>query len=329
MLNHLARLIAILLSIAAGVISVIGLAAIFSGAWEYVIIIAALLEAAKVIVATWLHGHWDDISRRLRVYLSVAVIVLMGITSLGIYGFFARAHIKQQVAIETGDVAKLPAIEARIKNEQDKIADYESQITATDSALKAITEKGKAKDAKDALKLSKGEKKGRDDLVKKKAESLEAIGQLQVEKAILDAKIKEFEVEVGPLKYIAAMYYGGEASKEQMEAAVRGLIVVLIFVFDPLAIALLMASNNVGRREVIDGGDIEVPEAEKCRFRFVEEPEPEPTPEPEPEVPEVIAPTKIAKRQYKRKNQKMVNPIAPKRPRRRKANVLDMSNFKL
>lgn len=321
MLNHLARLIAILLSIAAGVISVIGLAAIFSGAWTEVIVIAALLETAKVIVATWLHGHWDDISRRLRVYLSLAVIVLMGITSLGVYGFFARAHIKQQVAIETGDVAKIPAIEARITNEREKIADYESQISALDSALKAITEKGKAKDAKDALKLTKGEKKGRDELVEKKAKSLEIIGELQAEKAGLDAKVKAFEVEVGPLKYIAAMYYGGEATKEQMEAAVRGLIVVLIFVFDPLAIALLIASNNVGRREeeIIDGGD------------FDEEPAPTPAPEPEPApTPEQVAPMKIAKRQYtKRKSQKMINPIAPKRPRRRKANVLDMSNFKL
>ena len=322
MLNHLARLIAILLSIAAGVISVIGLAAIFSGAWIEVIAIAGLLEAAKVIVATWLHGHWDVISRQLRIYLSIAVIVLMGITSLGIYGFFARAHIKQQVAIETGEVSKIPALEARIANEREKIADYNLQIAAIDSALKAITEKGKARDAKDALKLSKSERKGRDDLVEKKAQSLEVIGTLQAEKSVLDAKIKEFEVEVGPLKYIAAMVYGGDASKDQMEAAVRGLIVVLIFVFDPLAIALLMASNGVSRRQedVIDGGSLDT---------FEEPPEPTPEPVPEPE-PEPLVPVKIAKRQYtKRKSQKLVNPIAPKRPRRRKANVLDMSNFKL
>lgn len=238
----MARAVAILLSIAAGIISIIGLASIFSGAYYEVVAITSLLEAAKVITAVWLRLFWNEMPKHIKKYLVIAVVVLMGITSLGIYGFFARAHIKQQVAIENNETSKIAAIEARIKIQKDKIADFDKQTEQLDTALNTMATKGRARDAKSAITEANKQRETRNQFLKSKADELEVLGKLEEEKAVIDAKIKEFEVEVGPLKYLAALFYENP-SKEQLEHAVRILIMTLIFVFDPLAIALLVASN--------------------------------------------------------------------------------------
>lgn len=304
-LTHLARFVAICLSIAAACISVIGLAAIFSGAVLEVSIIAALLESAKVISAVWLHGHWKYISSNIKIYLSVAVIVLMGITSIGIYGFFARAHIKQQVAMETGEVAKIPALEAKIKIEREKIEDAEKQVLQIDSALSAITEKGRARDAKFALTETKKQREDRNKFLVDKAKSLEVIGGLEAEKAQIDAKVKQYEVEVGPLKYVAALIYGSDATKEQLEHSVRILIMVLVFVFDPLAIALLVAANTFSlppKQHMIDGGE-DVDDENVTNF------------------------PKLAKRKYTKR--RLENPLFQFPKKREKRKVLDLSDLEL
>lgn len=320
MLTHMARLIAILLSVAAGVISVIGMGAIFSGEYWIVVAITSLLEATKVIAATWLHAYWEEISRKLKLYLSLAVVVLMAITSIGIYGFLSRAHIKQQVAFETGEVSKLPGLKARINIERERIADYEKQINQIDTALTAMTEKGKSRDAKKAIDEANKQRQTRNGFLEEKAKALDRIGELEAEKTKVEAQVKSYEVEVGPLKYVAALYYGSNATTEQLENAVRVLILLLVFVFDPLAIALLIASNAiVGRSKAEEEVDII-----DCDTDF-DEP-----------VKKKIEKRNLTPRKGPNKSRKMTNPtkvsigpLVPKRPRRKRSNTLDLSNLTL
>jgi hypothetical protein len=243
-LNHIARIVAIIISIAAGTISVIGLASMFSGAFIAVIIVASLLEVAKVVTAAWLEQHWKTLGYKLKSYLVSAVVVLMLITSLGIYGFFARAHIEQQIQMTTGETSRLPLIESKIKVERQKLADLDKQIAQIDTAVSTMTEKSKAtKDARSALAAAQQQRKTRDGLVASKDSIFAAITELETEKSRLENVVKKNEVEVGPLKYLAKLYYG-EANASNLEHAVQMLILTLVFVFDPLAIALLLASNH-------------------------------------------------------------------------------------
>lgn len=242
-LNIMAVLIAITISIAAGVISVIGLASIFSGAYLAVLIVTSILEVAKVITATWLHVNWSLLSRKIKLYLSAAVVVLMMITSLGIYGFFAKAHIEQQISITTGETSRIPLIKSAIQTEQEKLFDIDKQIAQINAALSAMTEKGKASDARKALAENQKQKKTLDQLRSDKTPINEKIATLQTELVRLENSKKSQEVKTGPLKYLANLYYENP-SDDQLEAAVRLLILTLVFVFDPLAIVLLIASTK-------------------------------------------------------------------------------------
>lgn len=243
-LNHIARIVAIVISIAAGTISVIGLAAMFSGAFWAVVTVASFLEIAKVVTAAWLEQHWKTIGWKLKSYLVSAVAVLMLITSLGIYGFLARAHIEQQIQMTTGETSRLPLIESKIKVERQKLADLDKQLAQIDNSLSVMTEKSKGtKDARSALAAADAQRKNRNVLVIDKDKIFVVITDLETEKSRLENTVKKNEVEVGPLKYLAKLYYG-EASSSNVEQAVQMLILTLVFVFDPLAIALLLASNH-------------------------------------------------------------------------------------
>ena len=243
-LNTLARTVAIVLSIAAGTISVIGLANIFSGAYWAVVIVASILEVAKVVTAAWLDHHWKLIRFQLKLYLCIAILVLMGITSLGIYGFFARSHIEQQAQMQTGEVSKIPLVQMKIDQEKQKLTDFDKQIEQLDKSLQAITDKGKSsKDAKSAVQETDKQRKNRTELVNQKSAVFDSISKLELEKAQLQNTVKKQEVEVGPLKYLASLF-NDNVTEQHLEQAVRILILCLIFVFDPLAIALIVASNT-------------------------------------------------------------------------------------
>lgn len=312
-LNHVARIVAIIISIAAGTISVIGLAAMFSGAYWAVIVVASFLEIAKVVTAAWLEQHWKMIGWKLKSYLSVAVIVLMLITSLGIYGFFARAHIEQQIQMTTGETSRLPLIESKIKVERQKLADLDKQLAQIDNSLSIMTEKSKGtRDARSALVAAQQQRKNRDGLVASKDKLFASIADLEMEKSRLENTVKKNEVEVGPLKYLAKLYYG-EANADNVEHSVQMLILTLIFVFDPLAIALLLASNHTASIRPVSPQPakqaVDPPVNRQSRV-----------------IPMPTRTAKIAKPKLPNKRNHRAAPIF-KRPRKRK-NALDMSSAK-
>jgi len=168
----------------------------------------------------------------------------MGITSLGIYGFFARSHIEQQAQMQTGEVSKIPLVQMKIDQEKQKLTDFDKQIEQLDKSLQAITDKGKSsKDAKSAVQETDKQRKNRTELVNQKSAVFDSISKLELEKAQLQNTVKKQEVEVGPLKYLASLF-NDNVTEQHLEQAVRILILCLIFVFDPLAIALIVASNT-------------------------------------------------------------------------------------
>jgi len=369
---------AVILSCIAGYYSVIGMTSIFSGAFIPIILMAGTLETSKVIVASWLYNNWRKTPILLKSYLTAAVVVLMFITSMGIFGFLSKAHIEQaangeqqqaeisrlqqQIDAQTqvvqtaqkrlndlntngegGDAAynariaqanriieqanaqvqpqideqqriidaEKAKIELRAKDVQTQVDDVDRQVANLDAIVKALIDQKKTSQAQ--YKQDQ-QKKARDDLAAQKAKLIKQIDQMRnasnptmdaakaeitrirakvdadvkqardtinsltselgknvdtaklqgdidaqtsrmkaatdaldrltAEKFKIESDSRKLEVEVGPVKYIAQMIYGDQVDSSLLERAVRWVIMTLIFVFDPLAVLMLIASNQ-------------------------------------------------------------------------------------
>ena len=141
MINYLAVFASLLVAGVAAFYSIIGLSTIFAGAFTAVVIMASVLEFAKIITAVYVHNRWRDINKVFRIYLSTAVLVLMLITSLGIFGFLSKAHIDSQTTIADNTI-QIELIDNKIKSEQ-KVVDYvDSQFELLDNAYEQWISKG-------------------------------------------------------------------------------------------------------------------------------------------------------------------------------------------
>ena len=368
LLTLLTLLSALSISAVAIFYSIAGLAAIFAGAAIPIMIMGTVLEVGKLVTASWLYQNWKKSPFFLKFYLTISVVVLMFITSMGIFGFLSKAHV-EQTAPSTLIVQKIEQIDERlvrenskverftidlerlntgtnvridtlVDNEEEKLNSIYSRIDKEISDVTAIANKSiatqqeriiQAKDRADrdiaqlneARKNTFGKKRIDDEIAKirdnelavasaaqkeiikiqeklnadiqaikdKYQSSIDAIttnvtkltgeaedttadidakateleGKLAVvfaniddlneEKFVLQSKIKEIEVEVGPIKYIAEFVYGQEADADLLEKSVRWVIIIIIFVFDPLAVLLLIAANFSLKRRF--GSDME------------------------------------------------------------------------
>ena len=370
--------------------SVAGLVAIFAAAALPIMVMGGVLEVGKLVTAVWLHRHWERATWWLKTYLSLAVVVLMLITSMGIFGFLSKAHIEQtsasqesvaqverltvEIARQNGiidraedQIAKLETsgtgndanIQSQIDKEQERIdnayvriqpaIDEQNKIIADVTALfqqeldridtelatlqgyidagdirKAQGMVGTATDGaygpktaaaftawQDAKRAERNEwlqkiqqaagsptvKAARDEIARLRKSAEDQIAQsntlinrlrnqiggienaddiqksideqnervrtasseidrLTDEKIKLESEYRKLEAEVGPIKYIAEFIYGEQADKNMLEEAVRWVIIVIIFVFDPLAVLLLIASQYTFeyRRKDDNGG---------------------------------------------------------------------------
>lgn len=240
MINYIALLVALALSAVSGYYSIYGLTTLFSSAFWPVVLMGTVLELGKLVTASWLYHNWDKAPRMLKYYLTTSVLVLMFISSMGIFGFLSRAHIDQTLAINTGSIQQIKIIDSSIEFENKSLKDIDTQIAQIDNAVSRINEKGKGTDS---LKAADSQRKNRTKLVEDKKVIINKIAELTKEKIKLESEQKKIEAEVGPLKYVADLIYG-QADNEQLEKAVRWVIIILIFVFDPLAVLLLIAANN-------------------------------------------------------------------------------------
>lgn len=239
MINILALISAMAISAVAGYFSIIGLTVIFSGAFWPVIIMGSVLEIGKLVTASWLYRNWHSTSGLIKSYLTVAVALLMLITSLGIFGFLSRAHIEQQLIANTGDAELVKILDSKIEYQQQQIDDVDKQVSQIDDNVAKMTEKGQTKSSLQAIKQ---QKTTRDELITKKDSLIDKMSELKTEKITAETRVKKLEAEVGPLKYVAALIYD-DADADTLEKAVRLVIILLVLVFDPLAVVLLIAAN--------------------------------------------------------------------------------------
>lgn len=242
-ISTLLFLCALSLSSVAAYYSIIGLATIFSASFYAVVLMAAVLEVSKLVCASWLYQKWDKINSLIKTYLTTAVIVLMLITSLGIFGFLSRAHVDQRLG-NTEVTLKIEQIDAQIASIKEVMERYRAQLSQLDRAINIQLDANRATQALAARTRQVAE---RDQIRQKLDSEQQNLQKLEQAKMELKQKSNVLESEVGPIKYIAEFFVKNE--KVDVEQAVRWMIVVIVLVFDPLAVLMLIAANMSMIRE--------------------------------------------------------------------------------
>ena len=242
-INHVALATALLLSAVAEFYSIIGLTTIFSSAFWPIVILGGSLGLAKVVSVSWLYRNWDVVSKTLKYYLVSAVVVLMFITSMGTFGYLSKAHLDQ--AVPTGDaLSKVSIVEDKIKIQKDNIDAARKAIKQMDEQVdQLLSRTSEGQGAERAVLVRRAQAKEREKLLLDIANAQKEITKLNEEKAPLASELRKITAEIGPIKYIAELIYG-EADDSVIDKAVRWVIILIVAVFDPLAIALLIAANS-------------------------------------------------------------------------------------
>ena len=222
--------------------SVVGLAAIFSAAVIPIIVMGSALEVAKLVCASWLKANWSQAPRLMKVYMTTAVIVLMLITSMGIFGFLSKAHSDQSLV--SGDVlSRISIYDEKIKTSKENIDANRKALKQMDESVdQSMARSADEKGADKAVALRRSQAKERARLQQEIAAEQKTISSLNEQAAPIRAEVRKVEAEVGPLKYIAAFVYGA-TDESVLERAVTWVIITIIIVFDPLAVIMLLAAQ--------------------------------------------------------------------------------------
>lgn len=214
--------------------SIIGLIAIFSGAPLPVAVMGASLEVAKLVTASWLYRNWNDSPRWMKYYFFVAVVILMIITSLGIFGYLSKAHIDSTIG-NANVVLEIKEIEQTIQIQQKNISNAQRSLDNLDDAV----EKSKPENM---AALRTRQQRERDRLLKEISTANAEIKKLNSEMVEKRKEQIKLESDIGPLKYIAELVYG-KSAENHFDSAVRFVIILLVIVFDPLAVLMVVATN--------------------------------------------------------------------------------------
>ena len=273
------------LAAVAAYFSIIGLTTIFPGVFWSIVIMGSALEVGKLVTAVWLHRNWKTAGRLIKSYLALAVIILSGITSMGIFGFLSKSHIEQEAGsfqysseismldkkLESIESKKLSLETQKKTNEQLKQDDYSSlqrlneRLKDLDAIIAQIRDKGGFSTSSKIEKERVNQSEERSSIAKNKQDiqnrlesyrskleenifpQLENLEEnyltINLDKSKLNSKLKELEAEIGPVKYIAELVSDFGGPEVNSESAVRMVILILIFVFDPLAILLVVAAS--------------------------------------------------------------------------------------
>jgi len=263
-LTLLTFLSAISISIIAAGYSIIGLATLFAGAVIPIIAMGSALEIGKLVAASWLYNNWNnDVPRLLKAYLFGAIIVLIFITSMGIFGFLSKAHL-DQVKPTSGNNIKIELLNNQINQQQLIIDRSQKTLDQLDKALEVYIEK---EYVTRGLKERAKQEEERNTLNTAINNASDKIAELTNEKASLSLEQDKIEAEVGPIKYVAELIYG-ENAQDNFDKAVRIVILILIFVFDPLAVLLLIAANISLRQWKSKKESLKTDEKEKLKKRI-------------------------------------------------------------
>lgn len=234
---------AISLSCIAAFYSIMGLMAIFAAAVVPIIVMGGILEVSKLVVASWLYRNWEEVPIMFKSYFTVAIIILMMITSMGIFGFLSKAHLDQ--AVPAGDItAQVTMFDDKIKSERDNIDAARKALKQMDAQVdEKLARTTDDKGAERAVQIRRNQASERKKLQNEISSSQKSIVTLQEQKAPVASQARKVEAEVGPIKYIAALIYGDTLDQNMLEKAVRWVIIMIVLVFDPLAVLMLVAVN--------------------------------------------------------------------------------------
>lgn len=235
--------------------SVIGLTSIFSAAVIPVIIMGITLELSKLIATLWLKQNWKIAPNIIKSYLIISILVLMFITSMGIFGFLSKSH-NDQLLVTGNNSIQIQEIDRLIEVEKRNIKDATLMISQLDQAVQALIDSNRIRGNTGSIAVRKNQSQERENLNKIILESTNKINQLETQKLPLEKQRLSIEAEVGPIKYIAAFIYGNTPDKNILEKAVTWVIIIIVCVFDPLAVVLLLASQisfqNFRERKLIN-----------------------------------------------------------------------------
>ena len=241
MINKIAFGTSLLVAGVAAYFSVIGLATIFAGSFWPVVVMAGVLEIGKLVTAGFLHLRLSDINRLMRYYLMTSVVVLMLITSLGIFGFLAKANIEQTLQGDRYSL-ELSIIDKRLDAKEKELSRYEERLEGLDYIIDTAR-------PQDRNYIDRRQRDERLEIAVDIDRVVSEIVVLNEDKLPLQREQLVQEGEIGPIKYVAEMLYGEDVAKDKLDNAARILIFFIIFAFDPLAVLLLVASLGIMARE--------------------------------------------------------------------------------
>lgn len=241
MINQIAFGTSLLVAGVAAYFSVIGLATIFAGSFWPVVVMAGVLEIGKLVTAGFLHLRWSDINRAMRYYLMTSVVVLMLITSLGIFGFLAKANIEQTLQGDSYSL-ELSILDKRLDAKEKELGRFEERLANLDFIIDTAR-------PEDRNYIDRRQRDERAQIATDIDLVVSEIVELNEEKMPIQREQLVQEGEIGPIKYVAEMLYGEDVAKDKLDNAARILIFFIIFAFDPLAVLLLVASLGIMARE--------------------------------------------------------------------------------
>ena len=244
-LTYLTLISGISLSVIAAGYSIIGLAALFAGATSAIIAMGGALEVAKLVMASWLYNNWNSplLPKSIKYYLTSAVVILVFITSVGIFGFLSKAHL-DQVVPENNNKLQIQILDEQIEQRQNVINRSQLQLEKMDELIINQSEETSffSSSSQRAIAERNNQREERLLLEKTIEESLNKINELSDKKAGIRTEQLKLEADLGPIKYVAEFIYGDEA-ENHFDKAVRIIIIILIFVFDPVAVLMLISAN--------------------------------------------------------------------------------------
>jgi hypothetical protein len=245
--TYILLLTALGISAVAGYFSIIGLTLIFSAAFWPIVTMGAVLELGKLVTASFIYRMWDKVNWLLRTYFVLSVIILSAITSLGIFGYLSKAHIENSAKLAPL-VEKEMIYDEKIKTLKETIEANRKSLLQLDAAVDQIMVRSSdERGAERSNQIRKAQQKERTRASDEIIRSQKEIQSLTEEKSPISLEIKKAASELGPIKYVAELFYG-QNDTETIDKAVRMVIVILVFVFDPLAILLVIGANMLLRQ---------------------------------------------------------------------------------
>jgi hypothetical protein len=241
---------ALLMASTAAWFAIVGIMAIFAGAPIAALIMGAVIELGKVVGVSWLYRNWKEKTSLKGGVILVGVAMLL--TSMGIFGFLSKAHLEQTVPAGA-NVAQIERIELRVEREKKRIEDAQKVTEQLDGTVQALIDSKRIRGDSGAKAVRESQQVQRDELSRVINDAEDQIANLEDQKMVLTSEKQKLALEIGPVKYIAGFFYDDVESN--MDVVVRWVILAFIFVFDPMAIWLLMAANYTflnRKKKVVD-----------------------------------------------------------------------------